>query len=185
METIEGYALTRPVRKLTSCNQEVVEQKPLALAVRKLAEQGPTRAPASSLLAKLNTIVRVYGIKVDQSTWPTTEDALGAQLADLVQIMLLMGVLLIRHENARPRAWTICLVEDAPQGQGVEGDDEVSPPTHSLHRISDQSDTSDTSGTPVKPLMLGYAPSQGLESASEKAWESKCTKNSKQEGGQA
>jgi|GEM_PF-5270129 len=194
IEMIEGQALCKPPRPLSNCTPEVVQQNPLALAVRRLAEQGPTRAAASNLLTKLNSIVRQHGIKVDQLTWPTTEDALGVQLTDLVRIMRLMGVILFRHENARPRAWTICLVEDAPPGQGVEGVGEASPPTSLLNGASDVTATSDTPDTPVKPLMLGYTPSQGIESTPEKAQESltpkearrsECKKNSKKQGGQA
>ena len=86
--------------------------------MRKLAEQGPTTDSAGNLLPKLNKITRLHGIKVDDSTWPTTEDALGIQLATLTEIMSLMGVVLKRYENARPRKWSMYLVEDAPPEQG-------------------------------------------------------------------
>lgn len=157
-DMIEGAALSKPTRSIKSCNQEVIEEKPLALAVRKLAEQGPTVGSAGVLLPKLNRIIRLSGIKVDHSTWPTTEDALGIQLADLTKIMSLMGVVLKRHETARPRKWSIYLIEDAPPEQGVGGDGQVSAASGVLSKASGRPDTSDTTDTNRHPLMLGYSP---------------------------
>lgn len=158
LDMIEGVALSKPPRPIEKCSQEVIEQKPLASAVKKLAEQGPTVDSAGSLLPKLNKITRLHGIKVDHSTWPTTEDALGTQLAELTEIMRLMGVILKRHENARPRKWSIYLVDDAPPGSGVGGDGKVSGPSGSLPGTSGRPDTPDTSDTRRTPLMLGYSP---------------------------
>ena len=155
LDMIEGAALGKPIKSISGCNQEVIEQKPLAAAVLKLAEQGPTVDAAGKLLPKLNRITRLHGIKVDHSTWPTTEDALGTQLADLIEIMSHMGVVLKRHETARPRKWSVCLIEDAPPEQGVGGDGKVSDPSGSLQKTSGRPDTSGTSDT---PLMLEYSP---------------------------
>jgi hypothetical protein len=155
MEMIEGYALTQPIRGLSTCTQEVAEQKPLAQALRKLAEQGPTIDSAKGMLPKLNIVVRQHGIKVDPSTWPTTEDALGSQMADLVKIMPLMGVILIRHEAARPRRWGVYLEEDAPPDPGVAGVSDA-PPSGSSG--SGQSDTSASSDTTRGSRMLEYKP---------------------------
>jgi hypothetical protein len=157
-DMIEGTALSKPTRSITSCSEEVIEQKPLASALKKLAEQGPTVDSAGNLLPKLNKITRLHGIKVDYLTWPTTEDALGTQLAGLEEIMLLMGVVLKRYENARPRKWSVYLVEDAPTGQGVGGDGKVSGSTASPNGTSGRADTSDTLDTSRKPLMLDYSP---------------------------
>lgn len=74
LDMIEGVALGKPTRSISECNQEVIDQKPLASAVMKLAEQGPTEDSAGKLLPKLNRITRLHGIKVDHSTWPTTEE---------------------------------------------------------------------------------------------------------------
>lgn len=158
LDMIEGVALSKPTRSISKCNQEVIDQKPLASALRKLAEQGPTEDSAGNLLPKLNRITRLHGIKVDHSTWPTTEDALGTQLADLTEIMSLMGVVLKRHETARPRKWSIYRIEDAPPEQGVGGDGKVSAPSGFLPEISGRPDTSDTLDTTRRPLMLGYSP---------------------------
>ena len=111
---ISGHASMRPRREAKFLGTELMQQKPLALAVIEIAKQGPTRDTPSNWLAKVNNIIRLKGIVVRDPSWPTTEDALGHQFSSIVPIVALSGVRLERHENDRPRTWSAYLESDAP-----------------------------------------------------------------------
>ena len=147
VDMIEGYAIGQPLGELSSCSSELIHQKPLIHGLLLLAKQGPTRDTPSNLLAKVNTTLRQHGIVVDDPSYPATEDAFGRQLISLQDDARQMGVFLLRHENDRPRTWSVYLVEDAPD-TSVESDaPKVTDPVNCEHRTCGQGDTNGPSDT--------------------------------------
>jgi hypothetical protein len=155
IDMIEGYAIGRPLGELSSCSAELIHQKPLMHGLYLLAKLGPTRDTPAHLLAKTNTTLRQHGIVVDDPSYPATEDAFGRQLTSLQDDARQMGVVLQRHENDRPRTWSVYLAEDAPASSVGSDAREVTDPGSCNDGTCGQGDTK---GTPVTARKIRALP---------------------------
>ncbi len=155
IDMIEGYAIGKPLGELSSCSAELIHQRPLMHGLYLLSKQGPTRDTPANLLAKTNTTLRQHGIVVDDPSYPATEDAFGRQLISLLDDARQMGVILQRHENDRPRTWSVYLAEDAPDASVGSDAPNVTDPGVCGDATCAQSDTK---GTPVTAWKIRALP---------------------------
>lgn len=158
VEMIEGIAIEQPIRELSDCGAETIQQKPLLHGLFLLAQKGPFRATLKDLLAKIITELRLQGITIDDPTFPTTEDALGRQLGLLKEEATGLGLILRRNENDRPRTWSGYLAADAPpSSDGSDGD--VTDGSQVPNGTYSGSDTTTAADTYRRaPLGLPYTP---------------------------
>ncbi len=98
MRYLRGVALANEPENLPD---NVPPRAPSVLeeAVMGLAESGPHQHPPEQLLRLLTTYARRAGLLKSDSPWPASADALGQQLARLVDVVASRGVLLQRGKS--------------------------------------------------------------------------------------
>lgn len=118
LDVIQGLAFHGVRREAKASADYQIARKPLAQAVMAVARTGGTKKGLPKLLATLTRAAQREGIDIRKGPWPANEDALGKQLSALVPILAAKGVALTRHENERPRTWTIGILPEERDGSG-------------------------------------------------------------------
>lgn len=123
LEILRGSAMTQPRRMLSNPMEELLEDDmqltALGKVIDKIADEGGLRGGNGFLLQRIVSIAQRMGV-ADDENFPTTVDQLGTQLAALVLPMRIRGVIIERHDKARPREWTIHPRGYVPGPQGDE-----------------------------------------------------------------
>jgi hypothetical protein len=157
IELIEGLAIEQPIGTLSHCGAETILSRPLLIGLMLLTKNGPVTDTPKDLLAKIGTELRLHGTRIDDPSFPITEDALGRQLSLLIADADELGLVIIRNANERPRTWTIYRKEDGPRGGSVCA---VSVPPQDSGGTSNESDTKTAADTTLREILaLRFSPS--------------------------